>query len=390
MAGLLARERTGRGQKASTSLFANALAMQCMRLAQVDGMPSPAQRWFAEEVPAKRANGVTYDELQDEYQQLVRPHWYRAYYRAYRTKDGGLALGTLAVPARLRLLKYMNHDDQHLSRIFDAVPAAYLACDPLNRDRLLTRGGQSCLRLNIYPLRTRPNTGGWGSLHDVLRGVKRRPGQGVGYDRAHGWLTHTLGWAFFLSQDKQTRADCVAVAKADVAVRATAQMSGGNVTLRPPFAKAFRGKYWFTTGWEEGAIMASGAKAVVAILSSTENAKHAQTMKDVYARSGRWTATKGWDQKSHSPGFHIGLKPKGATEFLDDPVTTGSTSFYMGTPMAWYYELTGEQIFLDRLKEMAGNRSIARRAMGDLGNWSYALWLAQGGKIPGRTVQKDN
>ena len=39
MAGLLERSRTGKGQKASTSLLANALAMQSMRLVRIDEMP---------------------------------------------------------------------------------------------------------------------------------------------------------------------------------------------------------------------------------------------------------------------------------------------------------------------------------------------------------------
>ena len=58
----------------------------------------------------------------------------------------------------------------------------------------------------------------------------------------------------------------------------------------------------------------------------------------------------------------------------------------MGTPMAVYYELTGDRIFVDRLKQMSGNQSLPDRCMRQLGNWSYSLWLAQGGKIPGRTV----
>ena len=76
--------------------------------------------------------------------------------------------------------------------------------------------------------------------------------------------------------DEVIRDDCLAIARADVAARKRAQMSPGNVTIRSPSEKAFGGKYWFTTGWEEGAIMADGARAVVAMLESPGDAEHAR------------------------------------------------------------------------------------------------------------------
>lgn len=111
MAGLIERGRTGKGQRATTSLLANALAMQCLRLVRINEIPSPTQTWFDEELPELKAKGVPYPELQEQYQGRVRPLEYYCYYRAYRTKDGGLALGTLAVHARLRLLDALGLKD---------------------------------------------------------------------------------------------------------------------------------------------------------------------------------------------------------------------------------------------------------------------------------------
>ena len=49
----------------------------------------------------------------------------------------------------------------------------------------------------------------------------------------------------------------------------------------------------------------------------------------------------------------------------------------------WYYELTGDELFLDRLRQtVRGNIVGASAEMTP--NCSYCLWLAQGGKIPGR------
>ena len=74
-------------------------------------MPAPSQRWFDEELPNLKASGADYAEIQRSYQASVRPLEYLCYYRSYRTKDGGLALGTLAVHARLRLLDAFGLED---------------------------------------------------------------------------------------------------------------------------------------------------------------------------------------------------------------------------------------------------------------------------------------
>ncbi len=116
MAGIIGRSRTGRGQKASTSLLINALNMQCMRVNVVEGHPSPAQTWFHERLPELRHSGASYEDIQREYQQVVRGRIYRTYYRGYRTKDGGLTLGTLAVPARRRLLEYLGMHDPRVEQ----------------------------------------------------------------------------------------------------------------------------------------------------------------------------------------------------------------------------------------------------------------------------------
>ena len=114
MAGIIERQRTGKGQKATTSLFANALAMQCMRLTRVNEFPSPAQRWHDEVKPQLESEGATYIDLQEKYQDLVRPLEYRCYYRGFRTKDGGIMLGTLAFPARRRLLDFFELKDPRI------------------------------------------------------------------------------------------------------------------------------------------------------------------------------------------------------------------------------------------------------------------------------------
>ena len=115
MAGIIGRGDSGKGQKVETSLMMNALAMQCMRIMHMLDMPTPSMTWYQERYPQLVSQGKSYDELQRDYQSVVRPSIYRCYYRAYRTKDGGMCLGTLDWAARARLLKHLNLEDPRVT-----------------------------------------------------------------------------------------------------------------------------------------------------------------------------------------------------------------------------------------------------------------------------------
>ncbi|MBP38854.1 MAG: hypothetical protein CL726_06010 [Chloroflexi bacterium] len=115
LAGIVGRSTTGKGQFVSTSLLANAIAMQSLRIADIEGLPAPARIWFETKRPKLVEQGASYEEIQDSYQLAVRPLIYRCYYRAYKTLDGGLALGTLAVHSRARLLDVFGLEDPRVT-----------------------------------------------------------------------------------------------------------------------------------------------------------------------------------------------------------------------------------------------------------------------------------
>ena len=114
LAGLLARERTGEGQLASTSLLGNAIAMQSLSVIRVERALSAAQVWVDGERKELVERGASYAEQQAEYAKVSTAQIYECYYRAYRTKDGAFALGTLAVPPRIRLLRFLGLSDPRI------------------------------------------------------------------------------------------------------------------------------------------------------------------------------------------------------------------------------------------------------------------------------------
>ena len=111
LAGLLARVRTGKGQLASTSLLGNAIAMQSLSVIRVERSLSAAQVWMDGEHAEMVEQGASYAELQASYSKVTTARIYECYYRAYKTKDGAFALGTLAVPPRIRLLRFLGLSD---------------------------------------------------------------------------------------------------------------------------------------------------------------------------------------------------------------------------------------------------------------------------------------
>lgn len=116
LAGLLRRDRTGEGGLVQTSLLGNALAMQTMPLTVVDGHPTPAQKWHWEGRPEMERSNASFSEQQARYVESSVPNAYRAYYRAYRTADGAIALGALAFPTRLRLLRLYGLEDPRVTQ----------------------------------------------------------------------------------------------------------------------------------------------------------------------------------------------------------------------------------------------------------------------------------
>jgi formyl-CoA transferase len=115
LAGIVGRSKTGKGQLVSTSLLSNAIAMQTLRITDIGGVPAPAKTWYINEYPGLIERGADFKEIQDSYQQAVRPLIYRCYYRAYSTRDGGLTVGTLAMHARIRLLEVLRLQDPRMT-----------------------------------------------------------------------------------------------------------------------------------------------------------------------------------------------------------------------------------------------------------------------------------
>ena len=92
LAGVIERSITGKGQKISTSLLANALGMQSMRLIDVENYPSPAKNWFDNKYNKLKKRKTNFINILGSYNEQVRSNLLKTYYRVYTTKDGAITV----------------------------------------------------------------------------------------------------------------------------------------------------------------------------------------------------------------------------------------------------------------------------------------------------------
>ncbi|MFL2665624.1 MAG: CaiB/BaiF CoA transferase family protein [Dehalococcoidia bacterium] len=125
LAGIIQRSITGKGQKISTSLLANALGMQSMRLIDVENYPSPTKIWFDNEYKKLKKLKTNFTDILDSYNEKVRGDLLKTYYRVYTTLDGAITLGALAGHARISINKLLKIEDARLKDITKVFPKKY-------------------------------------------------------------------------------------------------------------------------------------------------------------------------------------------------------------------------------------------------------------------------
>ena len=111
VSGILQAKSTGKGVLLQTSLLAQALSMQAMQVMKADKDLSPAQKWINEKKEDLFEKKVPYEEIQEDYSIQGGAPQIAQYYRAYKTKNGALALGCLAMHARKRIASLFNLED---------------------------------------------------------------------------------------------------------------------------------------------------------------------------------------------------------------------------------------------------------------------------------------
>ncbi len=152
-AALFYRERTGKGQKVETSLFANALTIQAHSLTDIENAPAPGTVFVNDELPLLRNAGLTYPEIDDIYRER-RPFPFAVfiYYRSYQTADQVITLGCLSEPMRKKAADCLGIEDIRFNDDYDPATeeSRQFAIDLAHRVEEIMRGKPSTDWIRIF------------------------------------------------------------------------------------------------------------------------------------------------------------------------------------------------------------------------------------------------
>lgn len=114
-AALLARERTGRGQRVDVSLLGGAMTLQNNVLCHVYGLDDWRRDFVEDVLPRLRREGASFADVEAERSRLRSdPPSHTAHYRVFRSADGFVAIGAGSPPARRRLFALTGVTEEQL------------------------------------------------------------------------------------------------------------------------------------------------------------------------------------------------------------------------------------------------------------------------------------
>ena len=287
------------------------------------------------------------------------------------------------------LAAFQPHDTQHLIRYTRAPKAlAWLGNDSLAKDDLWLLA--ETFRLEYHQL---PNSSGGyvqgTGLLAAMAEVEQRPGKGFDIGRGQGWGLDAVAATYALSRDdswrERTRTQWLDVI-VDLVAAGQSECSGIIQSKRT--GRWLGGKYQVRQSIEQ-AILESGLEAIlVRAYRDVDLVRAAELDRILRASYRSMISDLAWPKGNGGPWSHLAVGTKDGSEvFCDagdlpgdghDEYTDG---YQVGQSLARGFARTGEQAFLERAAELAGDRDLRRDleagGLKNIANLAALLELAQ-------------
>jgi formyl-CoA transferase len=132
-AALYSRDRTGVGQRITTSLIATALAVQTLQFTRIESMDAAILPELLEALKTARAERKTFAEQLKVHDSYRFRYTHDAYYRIHQTADGFITVGALAADLKRRVRDLLGvHDPRFApSGAYDALPEGWAESEPV-------------------------------------------------------------------------------------------------------------------------------------------------------------------------------------------------------------------------------------------------------------------
>jgi len=282
-----------------------------------------------------------------------------------------------------QLMAFQPIDLQHMIRYYaNFKTLTWISNDALAKDELHMTAQLFRLSYHTYYVSPNDHLPGFNLLNHELF-VADHPGEGFGFGRASGWLLDAVACSYALG-DSQSRQQLRPFLRRIVDVAEQAQSPCGGYLQAQPH-HGLGGRFRIRQAFESG-IAHNGLRALLHSVFRGRDPGRAGTIARMIVAEAYGTISPAfWSNSHNAPYSTVAVGPYDTSEapYCDDAqahyASTSADGKYQWNSLAFAYEATRDEVFLERMEDMSWTNDLFDFAMstGDINNKAAMVSLLQ-------------